>query len=89
MHVDFDGVTIRATGLFAGTLGRLQIDGTVISSSVGRCGFDLRRQTGLHYSGQRACGDGMIAPADLQLPPAFVRLPHHRMVMLLAALLYT
>jgi hypothetical protein len=88
MHVDFDGVTIRVSGLFAGRLGRMQIDSAAISSSVGRCGFDLRRQAGLHYSGQRACSDGVIAPADLELPAAFVRLPVHRQVMLLAALFY-
>jgi len=88
MHLDFDGVTLRASGLFAGKLGRLEIDGTVITSSVGRCGFDLKRSGGLHYSGQRACSDGMIAPADLELPEAFIRLPMHRQVMLLAALLY-
>jgi hypothetical protein len=88
LHLDFDGVTIRATGLFAGRLSRLEIDGTVISSSVGRCGFDLKRQAGLRYSGQRACADGAIAPAELELPAAFIRLAPHRQVMLLAALLY-
>jgi hypothetical protein len=88
MHLDFDGVTVRATGMFAGRLSRLQIDAVAITSSVGRCGFDLKRQDGLHYSGQRACTDGVIAPADLELPAAFVRLPMHRQVMLLAALFY-
>jgi len=88
LHLAFDGVTIRATGLFAGRLGRLEIDGAIISSSVGRCGFDLKRRAGLHYSGQRACADGVIAPADLELPEVFTRLPPHRQVMLLAALLF-
>jgi hypothetical protein len=88
MHFTFDGVTIRATGLFAGHLGRLEIDGTAISSSVGRCSFALTRREGLHYSGQRGCADGSIAPAALDLPVMFVRLPIPRKVMLLAALLY-
>jgi hypothetical protein len=88
MHFSYDGVTIRATGMFAGRMGRIEIDSTAISSSVGRCGFDLTRQGGLHYVGQRGCNDGSIAPASLDLPPTFVRLPIHRKVMLLAALLY-
>jgi hypothetical protein len=88
MHFTFDGVTIRASGLFAGRMGRIQIDSTAISSSVGRCGFDLARQQGLYFVGQRGCNDGSIAPAALELPPTFVRLPIHRKVMLLAALLY-
>jgi hypothetical protein len=88
MHFTYDGVTIRASGMFAGRMGRIEIDSTVISSSVGRCGFDLTRQQGLHYVGQRGCNDGSIAPASLDLPPTFVRLPIHRKVMLLAALLY-
>jgi hypothetical protein len=88
MHFSYDGVTIRAKGLFAGRMGRIEIDSTAISSSVGRCGFDLTRQQGLHYVGQRGCNDGTVAPASLDLPPTFVRLPIHRKVMLLAALLY-
>jgi hypothetical protein len=88
MHVEFDGVTIKATGLFAGRLGRLQVDGVAISSSVGRCGFDLTRQDGLHYVGQRGCPDGIVAPASLDLPPLFLRLSIPRKVMLLAAILY-
>jgi hypothetical protein len=88
MHVDFDGVTIKATGLFAGRLGRLQIDQVAITSSVGRCGFELTRQTGLHYTGQRGCSNGYVAPVSLDLPPDFLRLSIPRKVMLLAALLY-
>jgi hypothetical protein len=88
LHFTFDGVTIRASGLFAGKLSRIQIDATAISSNVGRCAFDLTRRDGLHYVGQRGCGDGSIAPAALDLPPTFLQLPIHRKVMLLAALLY-
>jgi hypothetical protein len=88
MHVEYDGVTIKATGLFAGRLSRLQVDAVAISSSIGRCGFDLTRQGGLHYVGQRGCSDGMVAPASLDLPPLFLRLSIPRKVMLLAAILY-
>ena len=88
MHIDFDGVTIKASGLFAGRMGRIQIDGATISSTVGRCGFDLTRQRGLYYSGQRGCSSGLVAPAAINLPPDFLRLSIARKVMLLAALLY-
>jgi hypothetical protein len=88
MHVEYDGVTIKASGLFAGRMGRVQVDGAVIRATVGPCGFDLTRQGGLHYVGQRGCPDGLVAPATLDLPPMFVGLSPPRKVMLLAALLY-
>ena len=88
LHVEFDGVSLRASGLFAGRLGRLLVDPAELTSNFGRCSMQLARKAGLYFAGQRACSDGWIAPAAIQLPAEFAALPAHRQVMLLSTLLY-
>jgi hypothetical protein len=88
LHVEYEGATLRATGMFAGRLGRLQMDAAELTTTFGSCSMQLFRQRGLVYSGQRACSDGRIAPAAVQLPSEILRLPPHRRVMLLATLFY-
>ena len=88
LHIETDGVSLRATGLFAGRLGRLVFDPAELVTSFGRCSMQLSRKDGLQFVGHRAClGDGWIAPATVSLPTECVKLPAHRQVMLLATLL--
>jgi hypothetical protein len=88
MHVEYEGATLKASGMFAGRLGRLLMDPTELTASFGNCSMQLQRQRGLVFSGQRACRDGRIFPATVQLPSEILRLPPHRRVMLLATLFY-
>ena len=88
MHVEYEGSTLKASGMFAGRLGRLLMDPTELTTTFGNCSMQLRRQRGLVFSGQRACRDGRIFPATVQLPGEILRLPPHRRVMLLATLFY-
>lgn len=88
LHVEVDGSTIRASGMFAARLGRLHLDPGELTSTFGRCSMQLRRQGGRVYTGQRACSDGYVAPAVVEMPPELTRLPPFRLVMLLAMLLY-
>jgi hypothetical protein len=88
LHVDADGATLRASGMFAGRLGRLQLDQTELTSTFGRCSMQLQRRGGLTYVGQRACSGGAIVPAALVLPASFPRLSPARQVMLLSTLLF-
>jgi hypothetical protein len=88
LHVDADGATLRASGMFAGRLGRLQLDANGLTSTFGRCSLDLQHASGLTYVGQRACSGGNIVPASLVLPAGFPRLTPARQVMLLSTLLF-
>jgi hypothetical protein len=88
LHVEVDGPTIHASGMFAARLGRLQLDSVELTSTFGRCSMQLYRQRGRVYSGKRACSGGQIAPALVEMPVELARLPPHRLVMLLAILLY-
>ena len=62
LHVEYEGATLRASGMFAGRLGRLLMDAAELTTTFGSCSMQLFRQRGLVYSGQRACSDGRIAP---------------------------
>lgn len=88
IHVDYQGATLSARGMFAGRLGKLHMDPAELITSFGSCSMQLRRQRGLVFTGERACADGVIAPAAVQLPGEILRLPPHRRVMLLATLFY-
>lgn len=88
LHVEFDGVTVRARGLFAGRMGKLRFDASELSGSFGRCSMELVRQRGLVFAGQRAClNDAQMLPAVVEVPLACVKMPPHRQVMLLSTLL--
>jgi hypothetical protein len=88
MHVEYEDATLKVSGLFAGLLGRMQMDPFELTTTFGSCSMQLRRQRGLVFSGQRACSDGRIAPAVVQLPSDILRLPPFRRAMLLATLFY-
>jgi hypothetical protein len=88
LHVEFDGTSLKAAGLFAGRLGRLQVDTAQMTSTFGRCSMELQRRAPLTYAGKRACAGGGIVPASLVLPPVFPRLTPVRQVMLLSTLLF-
>jgi hypothetical protein len=88
LHIEVDGSTIKASGMFAARLGRLHLDPSELTSTFGRCSMQLRRHQARVYAGQRACGDGYMAPAVVEMPPELTRLPPYRLVMLLAMLLY-
>ena len=88
LHVEIDGPTIRASGMFAARLGRLQLDAVALNSTFGRCSWQLQRRQGRLYVGQRACSDGHVAPAEVEMAAELIKLPPHRLVMLLATLMY-
>ena len=88
LHVEQEGASLRVSGMFAGRLGRVQFDAAELISTFGSCSMQLQRQRGLVFSGKRACSDGRIAQAVVQLPGEILRLPPHRRAMLLATLFY-
>ena len=88
LHVEYEGASLRISGMFAGRLGRMVFDAGELTSTFGSCSMQLVRQRGLVFSGKRACSDGRIAPAVVQLPGEILRLPPHRRAMLLATLFY-
>jgi hypothetical protein len=91
LHVTSTGDGLRARGMFAGRLGRIDASNTGITSNIGYCTYDLEAK-GQRYEGQRACGRGntyipMMRPAALELPVGFDRLRPDRQAMLLAIML--
>jgi hypothetical protein len=87
LHVTSEGEAILATGMFAGILGRLELRGDRLSSSVGRCTVVLSRADERRYVGERNCrGSVRFARTEIEVPPAFMQLSPERKVMLLAAL---
>ncbi len=87
LHVAAAGEAISATGTFAGTMGRVELAGQGMSSSVGRCTVVLERQDERRYVGQRNCrGSARFSRTELEVPAAFALLSPERKIMLLAAL---
>jgi hypothetical protein len=87
LHVTAEGGSILATGTFAGRLGRLQLTGERLASSVGLCSVVLERADERRYVGERNCrGSVRFARTEIELPPTFTQLSPERKVMLLAAL---
>ena len=86
VHLDIDGDAIKASGMMAGRLGRLEIDAAGLRGSCNWCDYQLDRIGPRQFSGQRACR-GRVGPAGLEMPPIWLKLPPARQVMLLATLL--
>ena len=89
LYVQPEGEGIRIRGLFAGSLGTLDVTPSVISGRVGRCSYDLRRRgTAAWYSGQKVCGNGRLPQlADLAVPSELDARPPEQKAMLIALFL--
>jgi hypothetical protein len=89
LYVQPEGEGIRIRGLFAGSLGTLDVTPSVISGTVGRCSYDLKRRgTAAWYSGQKVCGNGRMPQlADLAVPSELDARPPEQKAMLVALFL--
>lgn len=67
---------LRVEGLYAGSLGRLELRSDEIAGSLGRCTFDLLRTStrGFWYEGRAVCG-GSVMSAQLALPDELPKRP--------------
>ena len=90
LYVQPEGEGIRIRGLFAGSLGTLDVTPSVISGKVGRCSYDLKRRgtAAVWYSGQKVCGNGRMPQlADVAVPSELDARPPEQRAMLVALFL--
>ena len=83
-----EGDKLILRGLYAGTLGRLEIGPAGVDGTVGACGYSLRQDAvaGATYDGQRTCRS-QLEPVTLALPPGLEKQPSTDVAAVLALLL--
>jgi hypothetical protein len=94
LHVTRDAEELRARGLYAGQLGRLELGPDHLQCTLGPCAYALKRVSETtRLEGERACvlpRDWRVPrflPAQVELPPGFGQMRPERQAMLLVLLL--